>query len=210
MSLRIGVYGDSLSSGTHGDGAYHQALRDWGADLSVHAVGGSPLADVAPSSLVAVLSDPANVHDDLDAAIVWHGSNDWYWGSQLGDADAGPRTYVGAWHHCVGILRAARPGLPVIAPTPLWRDEAPDGGGTERREAYRTPNRLGLTLADYRSALEDVARELDLHLVDMDAAGLGRHNADEVYEDRVHPNARGYALISPVLLRGLEDALGRG
>lgn len=211
MPFSLAVYGDSLSTGTHGDGGYLADLRRAGAEpLFLHAVGSSSLAPSAPNSLVDVLRRPGTLHPRLDVALVWLGTNDWYWGTPLGDRDdRDPSTYLGAWHHCVGLLREVSEGLRIVAPTPLWRDELPHGV-TEGGAAFTCPNRLGHTLTDYADALVAVAADLDLELVDMTTAtGLGAADAEACFEDRVHPNRRGYQVIGPVLARAVTAAARR-
>ena len=172
-TVRIAVYGDSISTGTHGDGGYLGALAGVADDVRVwgHAVGGSSLAAVAPGSLVDVLADPANLHPDADLALLWHGTNDWYWGSPLGAPDSpDPRTFRGALAHGVRRLRGAAPGLRVVVPGPLCRRERPADGPAEG-DAFVTPNRVGATLGDYRRVLRDAAPDLGDRFLPLDGLG---------------------------------------
>jgi lysophospholipase L1-like esterase len=207
VSPCVVVYGDSISTGTHGGGGWIPALAELGPLLvHNHAVGSSPLAEGMPGSLVDVLRLPECLHPDADVVVLWHGTNDWYWGTPLGDPTSGAATYVGALTECVARLRSVRRDVPIVAPTPLWRFERPHGG-TTAGDASTTRNAIGATLTDYRAALLMAAPSLALHVVDMDAAGVTATTASALLEDGVHPNAAGYRAISPLLATALKEVL---
>lgn len=204
MSPVLVVYGDSISTGSHGSGGYLAALAELG-EVRNHAIGGSPLAPTAPGSLVEVLADPARLHADADVAVVWHGSNDWFWGSPLGDPDApAAGSFRGALRRCVATLLAAAPGVRVLVPLPLPRFEAPAGTAVAG-DAHTTPNRIGATLADYAAVLAEEA-DRGYRVVDLAMAGLSIATP-QLYEDRVHPNAAGYARIAGPLTAAVADLL---
>ena len=41
-----------------------------------------------PNSLISLLENQENLPKDADLIIIWHGTNDWYWGAPLGDIDS--------------------------------------------------------------------------------------------------------------------------
>ena len=80
----IAIYGDSISTGAHGEGGYEAMLK---SSLSLEkvynfAVGSSGLTRKTPGGMLEVL-DKNPVPEDAELFLIWHGSNDWYWGSRL-------------------------------------------------------------------------------------------------------------------------------
>ena len=136
---KAAIYGDSISTTGYPCGGYGTLL---GEKLGIetvynHAIGASGLTEGTPNNLVQLLEDPLNLHEDVDLAILWHGTNDWYWGAPVGipgTADMrNPKTYVGALTEAVTRIRAAAPRARILAMTPLWRVETPDGNGNTDR-----------------------------------------------------------------------------
>lgn len=200
------IYGDSLSSGTHGRNAYHDALREsFGiTELKNFAVGSSGLTETTPNSMVGILKKQEN--EDLgpapDVILIWHGTNDWYWGSPLGEAGStDAATYRGAVRWAVETLRSRYPQALIVWPDSVFRWEKPDGG-TEVGDAFSTPNKLGLTLTDYCLALREETLRCHVPMIEMGTrVDMHRWNMEQFTEDHVHPNERGYERIAAVLIR---------
>lgn len=206
MNIKTAViYGDSISTSDYGKGGYEPYLRQKLGIETVynHAIGASALTDGTYCSLIRLLDDSAYLHADADLVILWHGTNDWYWGAPVGipgSADMeDERTYVGALNHAVRKIRAAAPSALMISMTPLWRFQAPDGCETAA-EAWTNPNRAGAVLWDYSDALLEMSRILCFPVVDLRAlTGFNEFNYPVYLPDMVHPSDPGYRIISDIL-----------
>ena len=122
MLKSIVIYGDSISTINHGHGGYIRHLEKSfpNAILHNHAIGSSGLSLSTPNSLVSLLESPINIHPEADLIILWHGTNDWYWGAPLGNALHGdPYTFEGALHHTLTKLSTLSPHATILFLTPL-------------------------------------------------------------------------------------------
>lgn len=201
---RIAIYGDSLSTGSHGEGGYVQRLKE-GLRLEGiqnFSIGSSGLAAGTPDSMVELLGKPGRLPENPDLILIWHGSNDWYHGTPVGTiGSCDPSTFFGAIGFVMDVLRSHAPDAMVIWVTPLYRRERPDQGEVEG-DAYGLDNRRGHTLLDYHEALERASARHGFPLVDMRRqCGIHGQNAGTFLEDGVHPNRAGYLLIGSVLDR---------
>ena len=194
----IAIYGDSISTGTHGEGGYENTLKNSLSLDKVYnfAVGSSGLTRKTPGGMLEVL-DKNPVPEDAELFLIWHGSNDWYWGSEL-------EAFSEAIEAAVDRLRAAVPTACLAWVTPIYRFECPDGMA-QAGEAYELPNKSGYTMLDYYVELERASKRLGFPLIDMRRlCGIHRDNAELYLEDRVHPNRAGYQRISAVLAREIQ------
>lgn len=194
----IAIYGDSISTGTHGEGGYEAMLK---SSLSLEkvynfAVGSSGLTRKTPGGMLEVL-DKNPVPEDVELFLIWHGSNDWYWGSGMEEFSHGVK-------EAVNRLRAAAPTAELVWVTPIYRFECPDGMA-QAGEAYELSNKNGYTMLDYYEELERSSKRLGFPLIDMRRlCGIHRDNAGIYLEDRVHPNRAGYQRIGAVLDREIQ------
>lgn len=205
------IYGDSISTRECGNGCYEIYLkRDLGIETVYnHAIGASALTDGTYCNLIRLLDDEANLHDDVDLVILWHGTNDWYWGARIGVPGTSDMedesTYVGALNHAVRKIRAAAPGAKLLSMTPLWRREKPDGCETAG-EAWNHPNKLGHTLREYCQALQAMGQILDFPVLDIRTlTNFDASTALVCQPDNVHPSAEGYRIIAGYLLEFLRN-----
>lgn len=200
------IYGDSLSTGTHGQGGYLAALQAVlaPATLTNYAVGSSGCAAGTPNSMMEVLRRTQGQRAPADLILIWHGTNDWYWGTPLGTpGDRTEDTFWGAVTSAVTRLRTENPDALLVWVTPVYRRECPDGA-TEPGDADEIPNRAGHCLWEYTRVLRQAADRLHFPLVEMGRdSGICAQNADRLLEDNVHPNRAGYRPISRVLCREL-------
>lgn len=205
--MQLAIYGDSLSTGTHGDGGYLAALRAAfpGCILANYAVGSSGCSSVTPNGMTQVLRRTQGQRAPADLILVWHGTNDWYWGTPLGGPDAeGEETYRGAVRTVVNCLRRENPDALLVWATPLYRRECPHGGAAAGDADY-TPNAAGCCLWEYTKALRQEADRLHFPVIETGRlCGITAQNAAALLEDDVHPNAAGYRRIQRVLCTELQ------
>lgn len=198
---KIAIYGDSISTVNHGEGGYEKQLKD---SLSLDqiynfSVGSSGLTRDTPGGMLEVL-DRIPVPEDVQMFLIWHGSNDWYWGSGLNKFSNAIRTAVDR-------LRAAAPSAQLAWVTPICRFECPAGTESEG-DAYELPNQKGLTMMDYYEEIERASKQLGFYLIDMRRlCGIHSKNAALYLEDRVHPNRAGYERIASVFEREIKGIM---
>ena len=204
---KLVIYGDSISTTGCGEGGYQVKLTELLPFDTVcnHAVSASGLAKGTPNSLISVLEDDANLHADADLVLLWHGTNDWYWGTPLGcETDTDPYTYYGGLKTAVERIRQAAPQAKIMAFTPLFRIETPDGCDTQA-EAYDNPNKLGLTLAAYRDALLKTGARYSFPVVDLRTlTNFNLYNYPVYMPDKVHPSKSGCDIIAGIMARHIK------
>lgn len=206
---KIVIYGDSLSTGTHGEGGYEGFLRETYHVESVnYAVGSSGLSTATPNNTCEILADPENIPADADLVLLWHGTNDWYWGAPAGHlGDKTPDTFHGAIHTAIHCIREKLPDAVFVYMTPIFRLEQPDGCESVGI-AYETPNKLGFTMESYYQALLEESIREGFFVIDMRrCVGIHEYNHEKYLEDKVHPNKAGYEKICRVLKKGLDEVL---
>ena len=192
---RMVIYGDSISTGTHGAGGYQPALTK-GLGLKQvwnFAVGGSGLSPETPDNLLSILREKP-VPPQAELVLIWHGTNDWYWGAPLASFEA-------SIAEAVALIRRQVPLARLVWLTPIYRFQAPDR--TEREgNAHITLNIAGHTLSDYRDILERQSKQWGFFLLEIDRmCDLHTQNEHLFYEDRVHPNRAGYERLEQVIVR---------
>jgi len=208
MLKSIVIYGDSISTINHGDGGYIRHLEKSfpNATLYNHAIGSSGLSLSTPNSLVSLLENPINIHPEADLIILWHGTNDWYWGAPLGNALYDDSyTFLGALHHTLTKLNTLSPHAKILYLTPLYRNEMPYQC-SKRGNAYRLKNMNGNTLKAYKEAIINAQKNHKFILLDLsNILGTTKITAYPYFEDLVHPNENGYKLISQSLIKTIKE-----
>ncbi len=190
---KLVIYGDSISTVNHGQGGYEALIKEalCVAEICNFSVGSSGLTKATPGNMLEVLEQHP-IPKDAELFLVWHGSNDWYWGSSLEEFSAAVRIASDK-------LRAAAPAALLAWVTPIYRFQRPDGV-TQEEEAYDLPNKKGYMMLDYYEELERSSKKLGFLLIDMRRlCGIHRNNAELYLEDRVHPNHEGYVRIAAVM-----------
>lgn len=206
---KIVIYGDSISTINHGNGGYEGALREaYGAEIVNYAVGSSGLAYTTPNNTAQILENPEHIPGDADVILLWHGTNDWYWGSPVGRlGDTEPDTFYGAVNKAVSSIRRCAPEAVLVWITPIYRFEKGDGV-PEAGRAYETKNKAGNTMEAYYQAIMQASVRYGFPVIDMRRlCGIHEGNQELYLEDQVHPNQAGYERISRVLKRGLDALL---
>ena len=201
------ILGDSISTPFIGDGGYEIQLRQLLAPREFHnlAVAQSGASTVTPDSVVKMLTLYAYVCEGADVVILWHGTNDWYWGAQIGSCgQQDDTTYIGALEIAIKNIRRYAPDSLLVMATPLYRREMPDGG-QEAGDAWITTNKVGLTLADYERALRETAQAYAVPLVEMRAlTGFCEQNSGRFLPDGVHPEKEGCDIIARIFAEHVE------
>lgn len=200
------IYGDSISTSLVGDGGYEVKLRE---NLGLktfcnHAIAASGMSTATPDNLVTLLENSANLHADADLIILWHGTNDWYWGSEVGEIGSeDPATFSGALCKNVRTIRAAAPRAQLVCLTPIFRWQQPDGCET-LAEAYQNPNKLGYTMKEYIDVIYAAAQLMCFRVIDMRTlSGISAENEKLYLSDGIHPNKAGCELIADIITRAL-------
>ncbi len=205
------IYGDSISTGTHGKGGYEAKLKQslQLAQIYNYSIGSSGLSTSTPDSMVALIKKDDKIPADADLVIIWHGTNDWYWGTQIGrEGDTALNTFWGGIDYVVTRLRKKLPDARIVWGTPLYRWQAPHL--TQRSgEAYALPNAVGYTLLDYANALEAASKRYGFNLIDFGRlTNIHKENESRYLEDRVHPNAEGYEVIHRIFYHEIQQICG--
>lgn len=206
---KIVIYGDSISTKNHGEGGYEGALgQAFQAETVNYAIGSSGLSFVTPNNTASILLDSRNIPEDADVVFVWHGSNDWYWGTPVGNVeDVTPDTFFGAVSVAVRRVREKAPNALLVWGTPIYRFENPDGI-VEPGSAYQTKNKIGYTMEAYYKAIMQASVYHGFSVIDLyRLVGIHEQNQEFYMEDRVHPNRAGYEKIFRVLKKGLTELL---
>lgn len=198
------IYGDSISALTCGRGGYHMILKEMLGNpvLYNHAISASALTRNTYLSTSELLENSENIHADADVVILWHGTNDWYWGAEVGNRfSESDLTYCGAIRNAVNKIRDAAPLCKIIMPTPLFRLQAPDCCHYVR-EAYDNPNKRGYTQKDYYDAVMDMSEEMCFSVVDLRRLTNFSRQSMTVYQpDGIHPSEAGCEVVASLIYK---------
>lgn len=201
------IYGDSISTKNHGKGGYEALIKEKLkiSEIINLAVGSSGISRTTPNSLAGLLENEANIHKDADLIIIWHGTNDWYWGAPLGELESNnDSTFYGALKSAVNKLRKLCPKAVIVFLTPIFRCETPDKCAV-KKEGYVNKNSVKLTLKDYYDALINASVVWGFSVIDMRRlTNFHYYNAERYFEDYVHPNEAGYKVIADVIASNID------
>jgi len=204
----LAVYGDSISTDGYEGGGWPQriqSLLDFKAVYN-HAIGASGLSSTTPNNTVQLLDDPNNLHPDADIVIVWHGTNDWYWGAPLGNgASEEEDTFAGAIFSAVRKLRLVNPEVKIVWMTPIFRHQPPNKS-TSTAEGWESPNSAGFTLKDYDATVWEQSDRLSFPVIDLRRlTNFSVQNKHLYYRDIAHPSDKGFDLIADLIARHLKQ-----
>jgi lysophospholipase L1-like esterase len=179
------AYGDSITEGwitSTPAGAWPAvAGRQLGLDAINMGYAGAARGEIVSAEHLAEL--------EADVITVAHGTNCW---TRTPHSAAMVATGMRAF---LDVVRQGHPETPIVVVSPIVRPDAES-----------TPNLLGATLADLRSAIEDVAAERDdVSLV----RGLPLVTAEQL-PDGIHPADEGHAAIAAAVAPVLEQVLAGG
>ena len=202
------IYGDSISLDSYPGGGWPSrvaaALQP--ADMYNHAIGASGLSATTPNSTITKINELDWQHPDAEIAIVWHGTNDWYWGAPVGKVgEADENTYAGAIECLVRKLRQINPQVRIVWMTPILRCQPPHRiDASASSEAWDTPNCTGATMRDYVDVLTEQSRRLCFPLIDLRRlTGFSPENKHLYYRDIAHPSEAGFDRIAELIARHL-------
>lgn len=173
-----------------------------------YAISASGLSLATPNNGVSILMNEENIPADADVILVWHGSNDWYWGSPMGNLeDSTPETFLGAIATAVRCIREKAPDALLAWGTPIYRFQNPDEVEVPGM-AYQTKNKIGQTMEAYYQAIMRASVYHGFPVIDLRRlTGIHEKNQELYLEDRIHPNRAGYEKIARVLKKGLEELM---
>lgn len=196
------IYGDSISTTEYGEGGYQELIKKALGMETVynHAVSASGLSASTPNNLFSLLKNPQNLHSDADLIIIWHGTNDWYWGTPIGEMDSeDPTTFIGSAKYAIETIRKAAPEADIIWLTPMYRFQEPFGSAI-LSEAWENKNAAGCTQADYEKAIIDLSKKYCFPVIDMRRlTNFNSHNASRFLPDNIHPSKAGYIRIAKII-----------
>ena len=207
---KLVIFGDSISTPLIGDGGYEALLCRLlqPNELYNFAVPQSGASSVTPDHVMHILNLQSDACAGADVVILWHGTNDWYWGASVGKCGSRDgTTYIGAMELAIDRIRRYAPEALVITATPLYRHQAPDGSQISG-DAWFIPNKAGATLADYDRALREVARAYSVPLVEMRVlTGFCEQNSERFLPDNVHPGTEGCDMIARIFAGQIEGLM---
>lgn len=210
MIEKLVIFGDSISTPLIGDGGYAALLRELlqPKELCNFAVAASGTSLVTPDNLLGVLQNHADDCNNADVIILWHGTNDWYWGSPVGQLGSfNDQTYIGALEKAITTIREHAPNALLVTATPLFRLQAPDGSETVG-DAWFTKNKVGATLSDYEKALRDTAKAYCVPVVDARAlTGFCAQNRTRFQPDDIHPGKEGCDILARIFAEHIKRFL---
>lgn len=199
---KLVIFGDSISTNLIGHGGYETPLKGLlGISNVVNcAVACSGAALCTPDSLVSVIDGcDLKQHSDAEAVILWHGTNDWYWGSPIGTLGSSDKhTFLGAMEYAVTRIKESLPKAKIVMATPLLRLEAPHGSDV-MIEGHCNRSKVGFTLLDYSKAVLKLEEHLGICVVDMRRlTKFNRQNMNRYLPDGVHPSKQGCTRIAEI------------
>ena len=176
LQRRWVAYGDSITEGWVASSPARCWLATAGRGQSLDVINlgyaGSARGEIATAEQIAAL--------DAEVITVAYGTNCWTVTPHTAEMI---RSNTSAF---LQILRSGHPGVPVVVVSPLVRPDA------EAR-----PNRMGATLAELRTAVED-AVEADGDELTSLIQGLHLVPAD-LLDDGIHPGDGGHQLLANVI-----------
>ncbi|MBN2696387.1 MAG: hypothetical protein JXR38_02475, partial [Bacilli bacterium] len=133
---------------------------------------------------------------DATAILIWHGTNDWFYGVSV---DEFKRNFQDIYSR----LKQECPIANFLFLTPIFRFETARGNH-EPGDGFETQNLSGNTLLDFENAVIDLAETYKVDFVNMRLeTKFTIANVNDFYEDKVHPNERGYEVISKIIIEKL-------
>ena len=209
---KINFLGDSITEGCGTGYIFHQMIKDtYGlAEARNYGEGGTRVA--RQTEITSLVRDrdyilrARDMSEDADAVVVFGGTNDFGHGqAALGTIDNKDiRTFYGALHALITLLKEKYGEKPIVFMTPLHRKNEESCYGTWKPE--------GVTqhpLKDYVNAVKKVCAIYSVPVLDLfdceDLTPTGDEWYREYMPDWLHPNDNGHAIIAKKLGEFLEN-----
>lgn len=192
--INLTIYGDSISTITHGDGGYIKRLKKSSIYQSIesYAISGSGLSSITPNNLYTIICKDYKIPVNTNWFLIWHGTNDWFYGSKIEQFESELQTILDQ-------LKTTCPNSQIIYLLPLYRYETPYGSSTPGN-AFETKNCVGLTLLDYRQSILNLLIKNKIDYLDMTTlTKTFQNDVKQYYEDMVHPNSNGMDVIAQII-----------
>ncbi|MBQ4630008.1 MAG: SGNH/GDSL hydrolase family protein [Clostridia bacterium] len=204
--LTIACLGDSITQGvgaTSNEKIWHQVLKEnCGIKECInYGISGTRFArqsipSECPSFDQDFISRVNSMRDDVDAVLVFGGTNDYGHGdAPFGEfSDRGEDTFSGACHVLMQKLIKKYPDKPIVFMTPLHRTD--DDKPSERTQKSQI-------LKDFVDVIKQTAQYYSIPIIDLYGAS-GMCSAVEVqnklyFADGLHPNDVGHAKLASVV-----------
>jgi lysophospholipase L1-like esterase len=163
------------------------------------------IIDAYGGRLMSTMGDRVNaeVLADVQLVTVFGGTNDYGKNTPLGSIhdNAKSNTFYGHLYKTIQSIQSAKPDVEIILMTPLVRGEY-----SKNQPIYPEPNSLGHYLEDYVAAVQNVANQYGLEVVDLFRnSGIDLGNLDYYTVDNLHPNSAGAQKIAEAMQRQLES-----
>ncbi len=203
---KIVIYGDSISTRNYGNGGYEDILEEKLNTNNIYnyAICGTGVTLNQQDNFIHILSNEENIHTDADLIIIWYGTNDWYWNNEIGTIDNNDlNTFTGAFNKCLEILQEKCKEANIILLTPIFRNQPPFEMENNKslNNAYKTKNKLGYTLKDYKKVLIEIAENRCIPILDMHTLSqINNFNSNIYLEDEIHPSEVGYEKIGNIIV----------
>lgn len=195
------IYGDSISTTNFSAGGYQKNLQDllFAEEMVNYAENAAAFSSGYPYSVYDKIMESTPL-ENVDAVIVWAGTNDWYYGVPIGNTDSRiADNFCGCLRKGMLHLSEMYPKAAIIYVSPIYRYSEYEGQ-TEKYQAFQQKNEIGYTLYDYYKAMKDVSEKTGFILCDMRVlSGINESNHVAFLRDGVHPTVFGYKRIASIL-----------
>lgn len=204
---RVAFLGDSITDPIHvacSSNYWNFLQRDLGIIPYVYGVSGHRWKQIYDQAR-QLFSEHS---DEVDAIVVFAGTNDYNANDPLGDWTADENTFRGRIVRAMDYLTAHFPGVDIWLLTPLHRGYA-QFGPTNVQPDERHANTAGLWLDDYIAVIKEASSRWGAtRLIDLNAESglypmLDSHLRyfGNPATDRLHPNTEGHERLAKVIAR---------
>ena len=198
--INFTLYGDSISSTTHGNGGFQKFFdKDGNFNMCNYAIPSSSLSAVYKDNMIDILENNnfPSAYDDF--VVIWYGTNDWFWGSGIKDDDSNDISFEKSIDIVINKLKKIINPSRIIWLLPIYRNEL---AHTTNKEY----NLFGYFLDDYKEVIYKKSKELNFVTYDIQKDLNWNSNNYNLYmEDGTHPNESGcykiYLLLKRYLIR---------